>query len=187
MHKVFNDLKRAGILRYYLDDMIISASEWNELLPKLRLIFNALRRVKLTLNPTKCAFGKSTINFLGFQISAGTVSPGKKVDAILRFPQPMDVHGIRKFLGLTGFFRRFIPRYAQIAEPLTRLTKKSELFLWTAEQEQTFRELKDTLTSKPVLSLYDPDSAITEVHTDAYSKGIATRLYRQDLTLSLLC
>lgn len=58
MQKVFHDLKRAVILRYYLNNMIITAGEWNDLLPKLRLVFNALREAKVTINPTKCAFGK---------------------------------------------------------------------------------------------------------------------------------
>lgn len=118
---------------------------------KLRLVFDAFRVAKLTLKPSKCNIGKIELKFLGFRISIDTISPGKKANAVGDFAQPSKVHDIRRFLGLAGFFRRFIPKYAQVMEPLTRLTKKNERFQWTEEQEKAFSELKHLLTSKPIL------------------------------------
>lgn len=114
-----------------------------------------------------------TVDFLGFRLKSGTVQPGEtKVRAIAEFPTPKNVHDIRRFLGLTSFFRRFIPRYALTAEPLSRLTKKDAVFEWSAEQDESFMVLKERLTCEPVLQLYDPN-AETELHTDASTKGLA--------------
>lgn len=110
----------------YLDDVIIPAKDWNELLTKLSLVFSALRNAKLTLNINKCEFGKTKIDFLGYIVSEEGLKPGaRKVSAIRDFPEPRNVHEVRRFLGLSGFFRRFIPKYAIIAKPLTDLTKKN--------------------------------------------------------------
>lgn len=99
----------------------------------------------------------------------------KETDAFSNFVQPTAaaVHCIRRFLGPCGFFRRFIPKYTYIAEPLTPLSRKSEPFMCTTEQEVAFEQLKKVPTIKPVVNLYDPDSPVVEVHTDACSKGIA--------------
>jgi len=101
MYKVFNVLKNNGVLRYYLDNMIIPANDWEDLIRKLRLVFNVLRTAKLTLKLNKCNFGKTVLEFLGFQISIGTISPGKKASAVGDFARPSNVHDIRRFLGLT--------------------------------------------------------------------------------------
>lgn len=185
MFKVFHDLRNNEVLRYYLDDMIIPASDWEDLIRKLRLVFNALRAAKLTLKPSKCNFGKTVLEFLGFQISVESISPGKKASAIGSFSRPSNVHDIRRFLGLAGFFRRFIYKYAHIAEPLTRLTKKNERFQWTEAQEIAFNELKRLLISKPILRLFNPDLPVTEVHTDACADSLAGMLLQGDLNTPL--
>jgi len=71
------------------------------------LVFDSLRAAKLTLKPAKCTFGASELDFLGFTVSQGVIRPGQKVHAIKTFPQPRDAHEVRRFLGLTGYFRRF--------------------------------------------------------------------------------
>ncbi|KAL3246910.1 hypothetical protein MRX96_057353 [Rhipicephalus microplus] len=76
-----------------------------------------------------------SVVFLGFRLKSGTVQPGDmKVRAIAEFPTPKSVNDIKRFLGLTSFFRRFTPRYALVAEPLSRLTRKDTAFQWSAEQ-----------------------------------------------------
>lgn len=142
MNTVFKELKRKGIVGYYLDDIIVIAHEWSNMLEKLNQVFQALRNPQLTLKPTKCYFGERELDFLGFRIAAGEIRPGKKVQAIMEYPQPTDVHSTRRFLGLAGFFRKFIQHYAQIAEPLTRLTRKNVVFSWGTEQEQAFQNLR---------------------------------------------
>lgn len=115
MSILFKDLRKSGRVSTYLDDIIISSLNWDDMLLSLRQVFEILRNSKLTLQPAKCVFGASQLDYLGFQISKGVIRPGKKVDAIHLFPRLRDAHEMRRFLGLAGYFRRFIvnitPRY----------------------------------------------------------------------------
>lgn len=171
---------RNKICGCYLDDVIVPARDWDELLHRLELVFSAFREAKLTLNIRKCEFGKREISYLGFLISEDGLKPGPgKMHAIRDFPQPTTVHEIRRFLGLTGFFRRFIPDYAVIARPLTELTKKQTPFDFNTKCQDAFVKLKQTLMKYPVLKLYDKNSD-TELHTDASAVGIAGMLVQKD-------
>jgi len=110
-------------------------------------------------------------------MGGGQVSPGTiKSEAIEKFPVPKDVHGVRRFLGLTGFFRRFVQNYATLAEPLSRLTKKDVVFEWSTMQESAFNEMKRVFADKPVFCMFDPKAEVTEVHTDASSVGLGAML-----------
>lgn len=111
------------------------------MLEKLNQVFQTLRNAQLTLKPTKCIFGKSKLDFLGFRIAVGEIRPGKKVQASIEYPQPTDVHSTRRFLGLDGFFRRFIQHYTQIAESLTWLMRNNVVFSWDTEREKAFQNL----------------------------------------------
>ena len=95
------------------------------------------------------------------------------------FPVPNNVNEIRRFIGLTGYFRRFIENYALIAAPLTRLTRKNVEFMWTDDCQKSYDELIRLLTSEPVLSIYDVNKE-HELHTDACSVGIAGILLQRD-------
>jgi len=171
------------IVRNYLDDMVIDAVDWDDMLSKLRLVFERLRSACLTLKPSKCAFGAEQIEFLGFIIGGGLIQPGElKTRAISDFPTPVDVTSLKRFLGLTSFFRRFVEGYAIIAESLTRLTKKNADFLWSDEQDSAFRVLKDRLTEPPVLTMFDPNAEVTELHTDASSLGLGAMLLQSKKT-----
>lgn len=164
----------------YLDDVIIPAKDWTELLDRLRLVLNAFREAKLTLNIKKCEFGKQEIDYLGFIVCEDGLKPGpRKLSAVKDFPEPKSVHEIRRFLGLTGFFRRFIANYAIMARPLTELTKKDSAFIFDGKCQKSFQQLKDCLLKYPVLKLYDRD-ADTELHTDASEMGIAGMLLQTD-------
>ena len=170
MHRVLGNLK--DIIQNFLDDLLLAAIDWDEKLKILREVLQRLKEAKLTLRLDKCEFGKTEVDFLGFIISAEGIKPGKrKIEVILNFEQPTDVHQVRRFIGLASYFRRFIKHFAQKAQPLTSLTKKNEEFKWSNPQEEAFRTLKTELTSNPVLALYNP-KAETELHTDASSKGI---------------
>lgn len=97
-------------------------------------------------------FGTKTIEYLGFVIDNGNLLPSHHKTAVIsNFPQPRDAREVHCFLGLTGFFRSFIVKYAIIAEPLTQLTKKDATFVWDSEQEKSFNELKIKLMSSPTL------------------------------------
>lgn len=180
MYKVFKDLKHKGIVNYYLDDIIITATDWENMMERLKLVFDALRAARLTLKPSKCVFGSIQLDFLGFTISEGQLRPGRKIEAIATYPEPRNVHEIRRFLGLAGFFRRFIEKYAILAEPLTRLTKKDVPFLWQEEQMSAFKKLKVHLTSEPVLKMFNSNASVTQLHTDASQKRLAGILLQGD-------
>ncbi|UYV75158.1 hypothetical protein LAZ67_12002698 [Cordylochernes scorpioides] len=124
MHSVLGPLlnKKAFC---YLDDVIIPAKDWREMIERLREVLERIRSAKLTLKPSKCEFGRREVEFLGYVISTGGLKPGpRKIKAIEEFPEPKNVHDIRRFLGLTNFFRRFVKDFARKAEPLSRLQKK---------------------------------------------------------------
>lgn len=110
-----------------------------------------------------------TIEFLGFVIGGGQISPGTvKSQAIEKFPTPRDV--------LTGFFRRFVQNYATLAESLSRLTKKDVVFKSSATQETAFNETKRVFVDKPIFCMFDPKAADTEIHTDASSVRLGHRV-----------
>lgn len=165
------------IVRNYLDDMIIEGRDWPDMLYKLRLVLERLRDAKLTLKPSKCRFGTGQVEFLGFVVENGEIRPGReKTRAIVEYPVPCDVHSVRRFLGLTGFFHRFVVGYAAIAEPLTALLRKGVKFLWADGQEQAFRKLKDALVGDTVQSMFRSDAEVTELHTDASADGLGAVL-----------
>ncbi|UYV66976.1 hypothetical protein LAZ67_4003508, partial [Cordylochernes scorpioides] len=98
----------------YLDDVIIPAKDWREMIERLREVLERIRSAKLTLKPSKCEFGRREVEFLGYVISTGGLKPGpRKIKAIEEFPEPKNVHDIRRFLGLTNFFRRFVKDFAR--------------------------------------------------------------------------
>lgn len=128
MDQVFHKLIQSGTVHCYLDDVILSCKNWEHMMEVLRQVLTALQRANLTLKPSKCVFMAEELNYQGFRIAKGQLKPGDKVEAINKYPVPSNVHEVRRFLGLSGFFRRFIPKYAVIAEPLTKLTKKDMEF-----------------------------------------------------------
>lgn len=179
MSILFKDLRKAGRVSTYLDDIIIPSLNWDDMLVSLRQVFEVLRNSKLTLKPAKCVFGASQLDYLGFQISKGVIRPGKKVDAIHLFPRPRDAHETR-FLGLARYFRRFIVNYALISSPLTKLTSKNTPFIWQTEQQTSFDILKTKLCAEPIVRMYNPKALITQVHTDASSVALSGILMQGD-------
>lgn len=156
----------------YLDDLLSPAATVTEGLKKLRKIFGSLREAGLTLNLNKCSFFATSLDYLGFELSETGLRPGtKKIEAVALFPVPTNVHQVRQFIGLTSFFRRFVPNFAGIAKPLTALTKANVPWVWRESENNAFESLKAMLVQRPILALYDP-KYITEVHCDASKIGL---------------
>ncbi|PNY08330.1 retrotransposon-related protein [Trifolium pratense] len=126
-------------------------------------------------NKGKCAFGQERIEYLGHVISkAGVTVDPSKADSVLQWPVPKNVKGVRGFLGLTGYYRKFIANDGKFAKPLTGLTKKDG-FHWNTAAEEAFQQLKIAVTSAPVLAL--PDFTLPfEIECDASSKGVGAVL-----------
>lgn len=140
----------------YLDDIVIYASSIEEHSRKLKLIFSKLRENTLLLQPDKCEFMRHEVAYLGHMISENGVTPNpEKIKAVSEYPVPKDPKGIKQFLGLIGYYRRFIKDFSHIAKPLTSLLKKDVPFVWTDSQQSAFEKFKSILTSKPILQYPD--------------------------------
>lgn len=135
------------------------------------MVLQLLRDHQLVAKESKCLFGQDQIDYLGHVISANglAVNP-TKIQAILQWPSPRNVKELRSFLGLAGYYRRFVRQYATIAGPLTDLLRK-ETFQWNEWEQVAFETLKQALGSTPVLAL--PDFSLEfHLETDASGTGI---------------
>jgi hypothetical protein len=117
-------------------------------------VFQVLQKEQWTVKLSKCDFAKREISYLGFVISDnGVFTYPRKIQAVLEWPIPANVKKLRSFLGLAGYYRKFVKNFGVIAKPLTELLKKNTLFIWTQDYEVAFQTLKTTLVSAPVLAL----------------------------------
>ena len=140
----------------YLDDIIIYAHSIEDHTEKLQEVFNRLRDFNLKLQPSKCSFMRKEVNYLGHVITDEGVKPDpNKIRCVLEFPIPTNPKEVKSFLGLSGYYRRFVPRYGQIAKPLTSLLKKDVTFHWSDLCQAAFEELKSILTKEPLLQYPD--------------------------------
>lgn len=156
----------------YLDDILVPSVTLEEGFERLESVFKLLRQNGLTLKLSKCRFFDNSLDYLGYEISAEGIRPNEnKILAVKEFPVPQNVHEIRQFLGLAGYFRKFVRSFGEIARPLTNLLKKGNAFKWTDDESNSFNTLKDKLTDRPILALYNINFE-TELHTDASSLGV---------------
>ena len=166
----------------YLDDLIIFSASWEDHLRHLKAVLGQLRELGLTTKPSKCQFALSECTYLGHIVGSGVVKPEKdKLRTIEQYPQPRTKKEIRSFLGLTGYYRRFIQNYSTIATPLTNLTRKSEpeKVVWTSKCNEAFEKLKESLLSTPVMR--NPDFTRPFVlQTDASEVGVGAVLGQMD-------
>ncbi|KAI8510586.1 hypothetical protein Bbelb_115020 [Branchiostoma belcheri] len=166
----------------YIDDLDIFSDGWDEHLLHLREIFTRLRNARLTVKPSKCHFAMKVVPLLGHVAGGGVVRPDEeKVRAVKEFPRPSTKKEVRAFLGLTGYYRRFIPQYADLAAPLTDLTgsRKPQVVEWTDVCEEAFQVLKGKLCDYPVLQSPDFERPFV-LHTDASERGIGAVLSQMD-------
>nr|GFC94218.1 putative reverse transcriptase domain-containing protein [Tanacetum cinerariifolium] len=116
----------------------------------LRTVLQTLQQEKLHAKFSKCEFWLSSVAFLGHIVSAkGITMDPAKVEAITKWPRPTSVTEVRSFLGLAGYYRRFVEGFSRLALPLTKLMHKGEKFVWNEEREKSFEELKQRLVSAP--------------------------------------
>ena len=162
----------------YLDDIVIHSSNWRDHMDHLTEILGRLESSGLTIKLKKCIFGASDCTYLGYQIGRGGVKPEqRKIEAILEMSRPQTKKEVRTFLGITGYYRRFVQNYATITEPLTELTRKNlpEKILWNEKTELAFQRLKEMLTTTPLRK--NPDFNRTFIlQTDASGVGVGAVL-----------
>lgn len=136
----------------YMDDIIIYSPTIHEHISRLTEVFNRLRKANLKIQPDKCEFLRKEVAYLGHLITQNGVKPNpNKVDAIENFPEPQTPKDVKSFLGLAGYYRRFIPNFAKLSKPLTHLLQKDVPFLFDAACKSAFTELKNALMSDPIL------------------------------------
>ncbi|GFY30485.1 transposon Tf2-6 polyprotein [Trichonephila clavipes] len=173
------ELLRDGTLIIYLDDIIIPATDEKEACKKLARVLETASRYGIELNLKKCQFLQGKINFLGHVIQNGIIQPSaEKTVAVCNFPEPKNAKDVQSFLGLTGHFRKYIPSYAMIARPLSDLLRGTNPFEFGHAQKVAFQNLKNALSSEPVLHLFK-EGAKLELHTDAWKLGLGAVLLQQ--------
>eukprot|EP00873_Tetraselmis_striata_P015419 jgi/Tetstr1/435683/TSEL_024582.t1 len=130
----------------YLDDVLIYSKTAEEHLEHIRLVLRELQRHHLHIKLSKCSFGRTSVEFLGHIVEAGQIKMDpRKVEAVQQWPVPKTVKDVRGFLGLAGYYRKFIHNFAAIAAPLHDLTKNQPEFVWTPRADAAFRALKDAM------------------------------------------
>ena len=168
----------------FIDDILIYSGSEEEHAEHLRIILQTLREHQLYAKLSKCQFWLDSVTFLGHIVSAEGVSVDpQKVEAILNWKPPTSVTEIRIFLGLAGYYRKFVEGFSKIAAPLTRLTRKEEPLLWSEACQQSFDELKRRLTSAPVFTLPSGQDGFA-VYCDASRQGLGCVLMQNDKVIA---
>lgn len=177
-------LRRCALV--FFDDILIYSKSFEEHLLHLSEVLHLLLQDHWKVKLTKCDFAKQQISYLGHVISVEGVSTDpEKVRVVEQWPTPTNAKELRSFLGLAGFYRKFVKHFGIISRPLFNLLKKNTIFVWTLDHQQAFNSLKIALVTAPVLAL--PDfSKIFSVHTDACQFGVGAILMQQDHPLAFL-
>lgn len=150
---IFRELIASGIMLTYMDDIIIIARNEDEAIERLQLVLDLASSYNLNIKWKKCAFFKKKIIFLGNEIENGTIGPSSmKIKDVHKYKEPKTVKDVQRFLGFTGYFRKFIDNYALIAKPLSDLTRNDTKFVFGSEQKFAFETLKAKICEKPKLS-----------------------------------
>ena len=166
----------------YLDDVVIHSDSWEDHLMHIRAVLLKLREAGLTVKTKKCQIAMTRCCYLGHIVGSGKVRPEEtKVQTVRNFPTPTTKRKVREFLGLTGYYRKFIASYAEHAAPLTSLTRKNapNRVIWTSDCEESFKTLKEKLCSQPILTSPDFTKEFI-LQTDASAWGIGAVLSQQD-------
>lgn len=174
MNDVFRPFLRNFILVFF-DDILVYSRTMEDHLQHLRLTLEVLRTNQLYAKQSKCKFECLEVDYLGHLISAeGVRAEPQKLKAMLDWPQPKSLKALRGFLGLTGYYRKFVQNYGSIAAPLTQLLKKNS-FSWGEAATVAFEHLKKAVTTPPVLALPDFSKPFL-IKCDACGKGIGAVL-----------
>ena len=168
----------------YLDDIMIFSKDLASHLKRLEAVFQKLEEAGLKLKPSKCELFQRKLAYLGHVISAeGVATDESKIEAIKNWPTPTNVTEVQSFLGFTGYYCRFIPKFMQLACPLHELTlgenagKKKAAIKWDSKCQQAFDDLKVLCTMAPILAYADFAKPF-KLHTDACDTGLGAVLYQ---------
>jgi hypothetical protein len=176
---LMNDVLRPFLRHFvlvFLNDILIYSNSWAEHLVHLRTVLEVIRKNQFFSEKSKCSFATTSVTYLGHVVSAsGVAMDTGKVQAVLDWPIPRSVRTLRGFLGLAGYYRKFIPNFGSIAAPLTQLLKEG--FSWSPDVKAAFFQFKDALTTALVLQLPDFSKDFV-VECDASGSGIGAVLHQ---------
>jgi len=160
----------------FFDDILVHSPSFEAHVDHLRQVFQWLCANQWKLKLSKCTIARESISYLGHVVSsAGLSSDPAKVQAVMDWPVPSSVKELHGFLGLAGYYRKFVRHFSVIAELLTDLLKKDQLFIWTDTHAKAFTVLKQALCSAPVLAL--PEFSVPfHIETDASGSGVGAIL-----------
>ena len=178
MRKLLKDL--LGVDNY-VDDILDHSGNWDTHILSLRELLERLRSAHLTARPSKCMLGFTKVCFMGHVVGSGEIQPNpEKIKAISECQRPKNKKQVRSFLGLVGYYRRFIPNFSTIASVLTDMVKKGapNAVVWSDEAEHAFRSLIRHITEGPILCLLDISKQFI-LRTDASDTGIGTVLLQE--------
>ena len=155
----------------YLEDIIIVTETFEEHLSWLMKLLNRIKSAGLEINPEKCDFCCPEVHYLGYLVNENDLQiDPDKVAPVLEYPPPRGVKELRGFLGMSSWYRKFIPNYATLTSPLTKLLRKKQRWVWSEDQQHAFEEVRACLADAPVLSSPDFD-VLFELQTDASNTG----------------
>lgn len=160
----------------YIDDILIFSKTFAEHINHLTQLLEAIKREGFRLKFTKCTFASDSVKYLGHIIHNNTVRPIRdNLASIKDFPIPKTQKNVRQFLGKINFYHEYIPKSAVILEPLHNLLRKNQKFIWSADCQKSFLNIKSLLCSQPILEIFDQNLPIN-IHTDASLEGIGAVL-----------
>ncbi|KAK5845393.1 hypothetical protein PVK06_001575 [Gossypium arboreum] len=163
----------------FIDDILVYSETEEKHDEHLRVVLQVLREKQLYAKFSKCEFWLKEVTFLGHVVSAeGIKVDPRKIEAILEWKPPKSVTEIQSFLGLAGYYRRFVEGFSVMAAPLTKLIRKGAPFVWTDKQQEAFEKLKKVLTEAPVLIQPESGKDFT-VYSDASHVGLGCVLMQE--------
>ncbi|KAL0560668.1 hypothetical protein IC582_001078 [Cucumis melo] len=178
MNRVFREFLDTFVI-VFIDDILIYSKTETEHEEHLRMVLQTLRDNKLYAKFSKCEFWLKQVSFLGHVVSKDGVSVDPaKIEAVTGWTRPSTVSEVRSFLGLAGYYRRFVENFSRIATPLTQLTRKGAPFVWSKACEDSFQTLKQKLVTAPVLTVPDGSGSFV-IYSDASKKGLGCVLMQQ--------
>ncbi|CAM4569383.1 unnamed protein product [Caretta caretta] len=166
----------------YIDDICVFSQTWEDHVSQVRQVLDRLQGAGLTVKAEKCKVGMAEVSYLGHRVGSGRLKPEPaKVEVIRDWPAPHTKKQVQAFIGMAGYYRRFVPHFSAIATPITELCKKGkpDKVVWTEQCQEAFRALKEALGSGPVLANPDFDKAFV-VFTDASDTGLGAVLMQED-------
>lgn len=170
----------------FFDDILIYSKSLEEHIDHLRQVLTWLRNDHWKLKLSKCSFAQRSVAYLSHVLSAaGVATDPSKVQAILDWPVPTSVRALHGFLGLAGYYQKFVRNFDIIAQPLTELLKKDAIFVWTPAQHQAFTALQSALSSAPVLALPNFQRPF-HIDTNASGIGIGVVLHQDNHPLAFI-